>query len=67
MALERIIAANRDHHENLKGLLTEMKEQVEADESNEETKDEPETRMKRNFYTSLTNNMAKVLEEERIA
>lgn len=44
-----------------------MKAQVEFDESDEETKDEPETRMKRNFYASLASNMSKVLEEERIA
>lgn len=43
-----------------------MKQLVEEAEQDEELQHEPETRMKRNFYASLTSELSKVLEEERI-
>lgn len=65
-SLDAIVTQNRDIHSNLKNLLGQMRSSVEADEASAELKDEPETRMKRNFYLALTNELAKALERERI-
>lgn len=64
--IDSIIADNREIHETLRKVLQQMKEQVEEAETDDDQKDEPEARMKRNFYAALTNQLSRTLEQERV-
>ena len=61
--MNEIINQNANIHKMIKQKIGQLKEKVEEAEKNEP--DEPETRMKKNFYISVSKEVADVLQKQQ--